>query len=317
VQVHLTAAVSGPGTVTGAGLSCGQSAATCDVMVVGGSTVTLTANAAAAGTRFIGWGGACSGGSATCQLTLQADTRVTAQFQSEVVVLAPSDGTNGQLIALNSTHVFWSRFVSGSSGIWSVPKEGGEAVKLATGGVGAMAADDAFLYWTDGSRIFSTPVGGGEVALIATGFVIRKLALDEVGALYWTSNSPTGVEPGSVHRMQNRADTVLANVTGPTGGIAVDATDVYFTQARIGGTVQRVSRKGGPPEVLFSCGNCFPRVVRVDSQFVYSRASVFAPPTASGHVQVWSKADGSLRVIPAATATAGNRARASAIGTWT
>jgi len=67
-------------------------------MVQGGSTVTLTASAGG-GTRFTGWGGACSGASSTCNLTLQSDTKVTAEFQSELLALAPNDGTNSAIIA--------------------------------------------------------------------------------------------------------------------------------------------------------------------------------------------------------------------------
>ena len=130
-QVHLTASVTGSGTITGSGLSCGETATTCDVMVAIGTTVTLTATPAGA-TRFMTWGGGCSGNSNTCQLTLQSDTQVTADFQSEVIALAPNDGTNNAVIALNSTLVFWPRIVNGSEGIWSAAKNGGTPVRLAT-----------------------------------------------------------------------------------------------------------------------------------------------------------------------------------------
>jgi hypothetical protein len=299
-QVHLFASVTGSGTVSGGGLNCGESAATCDVMVASGATITLTASAAAA-TRFMGWGEACSGTSGTCQLTLQSDTRVTAEFQPEVLVLAPNDGTNGTVIAINSTHLFWPRFKANGTitEIWSVPKKGGAAVAVASfSPVGAMVADDAFLYWTEGTFIWSTPVGGGPVSTIArTGG--KKLVLDEVGALYWTT-ARTLSGSGQVHKMQDRVETILATVPGPTGGVAVDGTHVYFTHFQNDtneGTIQRVPRNGGPVEMLVSCGKgCFPLVVRVDSQFVYFRAAT-DPDTSSGHVQVWSKADRSLRVI--------------------
>ena len=103
--MHLVASTSGPGTVTGGGLNCGESSSTCDVTATGGSSVTLTATAAG-GARFTGWGGACSGTSNTCQLTLQSDTRLSAEFQSEVMALVTNDGTNGLTLALNSTHLF-------------------------------------------------------------------------------------------------------------------------------------------------------------------------------------------------------------------
>jgi hypothetical protein len=292
-QVHLRVSASGRGTVTGAGLSCGEGASTCDALVTSGSAVTLTATGGT-GARFMGWGGPCSGTASTCGFTVQSDTDVTAEFQSEVVALAPNDGTNGMVIALNSTHVFWPRFGSAGNGIWAVPKNGGAAVKVAGGFANAIVADDAFLYWTDGSNVYSTPVGGGEVALLASAGRVGKLALDEVGALYWVVTA-SGDLTGSVHRMQDRFDSVLARGENPNGPIAVDATHVYFTGNRAGGFIRRVPRKGGEVETVLDCGSrCFPRALRVDSRFIYFRVFTAAP---SGQVEAFNKADGSLRVI--------------------
>jgi len=299
-QVHLTASISGPGTVTGGGLNCGESAATCDVMVSGGSTVTLTASPASA-TRFMRWGGACSGTSTSCELTLQSDAKVTAEFQSEVIALAPNDSTNSAVIALNSTRVFWLRSTGGTSGIWSVGKNGGDAVKVADGFATAIVSDDLFLYWSDGWTLYSTPVGGGERTVLSTSGPIGKLALDELGALYWSVGASRGVfgpTPGSVHRMENRADTVLATGPSPNGEVAVDATHVYFTdRGSPQGSIRRVPRKGGSVETVFTCPvNCLPQALRVDPRFVYFRVGTGQPDT-SGHVQAWSKADGTIRVL--------------------
>jgi len=297
--VHLTAAVIGPGTVTGAGLDCGESATKCDETVQGGSTVTLTASAGG-GTRFTGWGGACSSPSSTCMLTLQSDTKVTAEFQSEVLALAPNDGTNATVIALNSTHLFWPRFTNGSSGIWAIPKKGGDAVRVATGYAYAIVADDAYLYWTDASNLYSTPVGGGQVAVLFTGNSIGRLALDELGALYWTTGaSYSGANNGSVHRMQDRADTVLAKGQNPLGALAVDASHVYFTDSGSdGGGIRRVPRQGGAVERVLYCGSgCSPQAVRLDPQNVYFRLSYNGTSSTNGHVQVMSKSDFKVRVL--------------------
>ena len=296
-QVHLTAAVTGPGTVTGGGLDCGESTAKCDVMVQAGTAVTLTASPGG-GTRFFGWGGACSGKATTCQLMPQSDAKVTAEFQSEVLVLAGNDGTNNTVLALNSTRLFWPRWMPGGSAIWSVPKNGGDAVRVASGTASAILADDSYLYWTDQYNVYSVPVGGGQVAQLASGYPTGKLALDELGALYWTVGSGFN-SPGTVHRMQNRTDTVLATGQHPTGGIAVDSDWVYFTDYDGKGSVRRVSRKGGAVEALVTCDTdyCFPSAVRVDSQNVYYRDQ-------SGNVSVRSKADGKVHVIPGGNGSA-------------
>ncbi len=297
-QVHLVASVTGPGTVAGGGLDCGESTFTCDVMVARGSTVTLAAMAAG-GTRFGGWGGACSGMTSTCQLTLTSDTKVTADFESEVLVLAPNDGTNVAVIAINSTHLFWQRWTSGSSGIWAVPKDGGEAVKVVGGSASSIVADDSYLYWTDQYNLYSTPVGGGEVAQLASAYPIGKLALDEQGALYWTVGSTVRSGTGTVHRMQGRADAVIASGQNPTGSIAVDADFAYFGDSPgPTGSLRRVPRKGGTVDLLVGCDACAFNAVRVDSQGVYYRDT-------AGRVYVRNKASGAVTLISSANGSPG------------
>jgi hypothetical protein len=68
---------SGSGTVASslAGISCG---ATCSHGYAQGTAVTLTATPAA-GSRFAGWSGACTGTGA-CAITTNANTTVTATF---------------------------------------------------------------------------------------------------------------------------------------------------------------------------------------------------------------------------------------------
>ena len=72
----LTVARSGNGTVSGGGISCG---AACSATYESGTAVTLTATPDANAT-FTGWGGACSGTSATCVVTMSAAQAVTATF---------------------------------------------------------------------------------------------------------------------------------------------------------------------------------------------------------------------------------------------
>jgi hypothetical protein len=292
-QVHLVVSTSGPGTVTGGGLNCGESSSTCDVTASGGSSVTLTATAAG-GARFTGWGGACGGTSTTCQLTLQSDTRLSAEFQSEVMALVTNDGTNGLVLALNSTHLFWPRYTNGNA-IWSIPKKGGDAVRVAGGYATSIVADDNYLYWTDGSSIYSTPVGGGQVALLFTGTGIGKLVLDELGALYWTVFDGGS---GAIHRMQDRADAVLASGQAP-GSIAVDAVHVYFGDTTNGvGSIRRVPRKGGSVGTVLSCGNgCYVQALRLDPANIYFRATYSTSDRPAGQVQVVSKSDFKVRTI--------------------
>jgi hypothetical protein len=91
-QHTLTVSVAGTGSgnVSGSGISC---PGTCSQSYNDGTTVTLTAPAAA-GSTFTGWSGACSG-TGTCTLTINADKTVTATFglaPPPVIDVPPSIG---------------------------------------------------------------------------------------------------------------------------------------------------------------------------------------------------------------------------------
>jgi Divergent InlB B-repeat domain len=78
-EVELSVAVTGRGTVTGGGITCGNGKAACRAKQRQGSTVGLTASSAT-GAKFSGWGGACRGQVATCTVEMDAAKRVTATF---------------------------------------------------------------------------------------------------------------------------------------------------------------------------------------------------------------------------------------------
>ena len=89
LTVALTGDGSGSVTSTPAAIDCG---AVCSANFNSGTSVTLTANPAA-GSTFIGWGGACSG-TAPCNLTISGPTTVTAGF-TQFPVLTVSESGNG------------------------------------------------------------------------------------------------------------------------------------------------------------------------------------------------------------------------------
>src|SRR5206468_10515717 len=99
----VTINVTGPGKVTGNGLDCPGNA--CSVMVASGTTLALTA-VPGSGARFIGWNG-CTG---SCDMVVTQNVAIGARFENEVLTLAPSDGTNLGVLAINSTQVFYWRY---------------------------------------------------------------------------------------------------------------------------------------------------------------------------------------------------------------
>lgn len=90
----LTVAKGGSGTSSAfvtsspAGIICGGD---CAEAYNSGTSVTLTAGAAAAGSFFAGWIGAGCAGTATCVVTLTADTTVTAVYTLSTTTFSFSD----------------------------------------------------------------------------------------------------------------------------------------------------------------------------------------------------------------------------------
>jgi hypothetical protein len=94
-SLTVTLSGAGMGTVTSAptGIDCG---ATCTGTFAIGTSVVLTA-AAETGSTFGGWGGACTGTSLTCTVTLSAATTVTAAFdvRQETITVTKAGTGNG------------------------------------------------------------------------------------------------------------------------------------------------------------------------------------------------------------------------------
>ncbi len=91
-----------------------------------------------------------------------------------------------------------------------------------------MVADDAFVYWTDGSTIQSAPAQGGTASWLAGPATVGDLALDADGSLFWVERQ-TDSRTGAIHRMQSRVDRVVVANAAANYGLALGDTYVYFT----------------------------------------------------------------------------------------
>src|SRR5204863_410619 len=144
---------------------------------------------------------------------------------------------------------------------------GGEPFKEADASPASLVVDDRNLYWTDTGTLNSKPIGGGAATLLFKGGISR-LALDETGAIYWTESE--GPQIGTVRRLQAGAMTTLASGQDPAGGLAVDATHVYFAQFNKAqqGEIRRVPRTGGAVETVVVSGRRYAKAIRVDASNV-------------------------------------------------
>ena len=184
---------SGSGTVDSApdGITgCSQSDGTCSSEFQQDSTVTLTASPAA-GTTFTGWGGACSGAAATCDVTMSDDAAVTAAFVLQTRALnvtkagtgrgtitsAPSgidcgDGTSntcsydydfGTSVTLTATAATGSDFTG-----WSSAPCTGAAATCVVSMTAAHAATATFTLQTHTLSVSTTGSGAGKVTTVGS-----------------------------------------------------------------------------------------------------------------------------------------------------
>ena len=291
--VTVSVTVEGPGHVAGSGINCGNGASTCQVSVASGTAISLMATAAD-GARFAGWSGACTG-SAGCSLNATAPVAIKASFLQNLTTLVAADGSAMPPLAINSTTVFYGRHLADGDSVWSVPKAGGTATRIGAGSPAVMLADDAFVYWTNGSSIDSAPVGGGAVSQLAGPTRVGDLKLDTDGSLFW-AELPTTTSTGAIHRMQNRADAVVVANAEPIFGLALDDTYVYYTVSG-SGTLSGVDRtpKNGRGKVEFvASGTDSPFVLlRSDAANLYWR-------TASGLVRATAKTSDTPHLVSTA-----------------
>jgi hypothetical protein len=206
----------------------------------------------------------------------------------EVVMLASGDRLSG--IAVDATSVYWVAGTSDASSgaIERVAVGGGTPTTLATrpGPPAHLAVDDSYVYWSEqmDGAIMKVALAGGASTTVASASLPWNIALDTTD-VYWLG---TGVMKAP---KSGGAATALTPETPslPTAGLAVNATNVYFTSGPPGGAsgVSSVPVGGGTVAVVSPTSSSLttPGPIAIDANRVYwadGSGNVYAAPLAGG-----------------------------------
>jgi len=212
VQLTVQNAGTGTGTVTSSptGINCGT---TCSASIAYGESVTLTA-AAATGSTFAGWSGACSGTS-TCVLTLEAAASVTATFNLPSAQLTVQNaGTGTGTVTSNPPGINCGPTCTASIAI-------GTAVTLTA----APGTGSAFAGWSGAC----SGTGTCAVTLTAATSVTATFNLTSSGVLITVQDAGTGT--GTV-----TSNPSGINCPGTCAASFTKASNVVLTAAPATGT---------------------------------------------------------------------------------
>lgn len=184
----------GSGSVSSspAGINCGS---TCSASYAAGTQVTLTAQAAS-GSSFAGWGGACTGTSSSCSVTMSAARSVTASFNV---------ASNTRLVTLNKMGSGTGSVSSSPSGLACATDCSGASASFSSSAAITLTAQPSsgsvFAGWggsCTGTGSCTIPAGSSDVNVTASftlsGGAPRTVTLvkggDGAGSV---SSSPSGL----------------------------------------------------------------------------------------------------------------------------
>ncbi|HEY2747009.1 MAG TPA: hypothetical protein VGL86_20440 [Polyangia bacterium] len=141
-------------------------------------------------------------------------------------------------LAADAHFVYWS---DGTPAIMKVAVGGGTPVQVAAGGDknGCVAVDDNGVYYVDADEIMMAPLPAGDAVPLATGQHALKGApiVAAGGFVYWITDVYGDVDAyngmNAVVRVptaiNNSVEVIVADLVGNPGGLAVDGTNVYYS----------------------------------------------------------------------------------------
>ena len=136
-------------------------------------------------------------------------------------------------LATDGAFVYWS---DGTPQIWKVPVDGGAPIAVVAAGDKntCVAVDDKGVYYVDGDTIRWTPTAGGAIVLASGQHVLGHIAVGG-GYVYWITDVYGNVDAFNGKNAIVRVGTsgpvqvISAEVMGNPGGLAVDDTNVYYS----------------------------------------------------------------------------------------
>lgn len=140
-------------------------------------------------------------------------------------------------LAADANFVYWS---DGTPAIMKVAVGGGTPTQVAAGGDKntCVAVDGSGIYWIDADKIMMAPLaGGGAMALASSQHALKGAPLVAAGGfVYWITDVYGDVDAYNGKNAVVRVPTaggavqvVVADLTGGPGGLAVDDTNVYYS----------------------------------------------------------------------------------------
>ena len=180
--------------------------------------------------------------------------------------LAATDYGGGSLYAIDSFNIQTQTLSS--------------VIRDSTGTIGAIAADDANVYFAalSGPSLSVVSKGGGTPqVLVPNQGVVEDIAVGE-SALYWVTDTGTVMALPLPADPDAAAPRVLASKQSAPSALTVDSSQVYWTNNGAG-TVMMVPQSGGTATPL-ATGQMHPSAIAVDSSGVY-----------------WTTQDGNVMVV--------------------
>jgi hypothetical protein len=198
-----------------------------------------------------------------------------------------ADGGAPWGVAVDGVNVYWTDAHEDGGAIWkqplATPRSGAVALATKEHGPTGIIVDATSVYWaaigtgqasyTDG-YIGTAPIDGTSAAsAIARDRAQPICVVVSGGAVYWADFTTPFGDTTSTTGVVVKAPVTGGAVIPLTAtdvrplGIAVDATDVYYTRY-VSGSIERVPIAGGPPTLVAS-GLVSPWMIAIDSAAVY------------------------------------------------